>query len=365
LLERRVNQAWLTHTHQLRYQEQYPVKVEGKTTASIDEMVRGTLTDAGEQWCDALVEHAAPLSAAEVMLWQRRQQIAIELGAASPDEWEVPTSQAPTLATQWFAGHAAELAEFREERMSVWARSGLASGAGPELPSRLSPRSVAEWFRDTRLLEDVRLRSWPLPQALAPASWVRALDEFGAEYLFATAPTDQPFIVAHDPQRLADRELGACFSLLLLSPAFHRSRLGVGRERMRDLLREFARCALLETARRALKVLLRGPALSGENPLRDAYEALGHQHLGVSSPRQLAGVWLRLRTGDVQGFVALGLGALRYERLVEEHDEDWFRNPRAIDQLRSDAQLPPVCSVDDERAAAAFDALARIVGQWL
>jgi hypothetical protein len=48
------------------------------------------------------------------------------------------------------------------------------------------------------------------------------------------------------------------------------------------------------------------------------------------------------------------LASVRARELTESHDEDWFRNPRAVDQLRSEAALPPQCetSPDDLRAGA-------------
>jgi hypothetical protein len=73
----------------------------------------------------------------------------------------------------------------------------------------------------------------------------------------------------------------------------------------------------------------------------------------VALPRRSAGALIRLRVDDAQRFAGLLLGAQRFFELVEAHDEDWFDNPRAADQLRSEARLVPAVSADPDRLGAA------------
>jgi hypothetical protein len=49
------------------------------------------------------------------------------------------------------------------------------------------------------------------------------------------------------------------------------------------------------------------------------------------------------------------LAASRGHELADEHDEDWFRNPRAIEQLRAETRTPAVttCSTEALDAGAA------------
>jgi hypothetical protein len=65
---------------------------------------------------------------------------------------------------------------------------------------------------------------------------------------------------------------------------------------------------------------------------------------------------------DTQRFAGLLLAFERHQKLVQAHDEDWFKNPRASDQLLSEAALPPQTQLDSgeiERSAdAAYAALA-------
>jgi hypothetical protein len=44
---------------------------------------------------------------------------------------------------------------------------------------------------------------------------------------------------------------------------------------------------------------------------------------------------------DAQRFAGWATARERFALLEEAHDEDWYRNPRAIDQLRSEAELSP------------------------
>jgi hypothetical protein len=50
---------------------------------------------------------------------------------------------------------------------------------------------------------------------------------------------------------------------------------------------------------------------------------------------------LRLREDEPQRFAGLMLGASLARTMVETHDDDWFNNPRATDQLRSESNMPP------------------------
>jgi hypothetical protein len=59
-----------------------------------------------------------------------------------------------------------------------------------------------------------------------------------------------------------------------------------------------------------------------------------------------AGALFRLHVDDDQRFAGLLLGAAEGDRLVHTHDEDWFRNPRASDELRAGAELSPVLGVE-------------------
>jgi hypothetical protein len=60
------------------------------------------------------------------------------------------------------------------------------------------------------------------------------------------------------------------------------------------------------------------------------------------------GVLPQLRSSDPQRFCAIALGTLLRQSIIDAHDEDWFRNPRAVDELRSNAARPPSSTTSPE-----------------
>ena len=60
----------------------------------------------------------------------------------------------------------------------------------------------------------------------------------------------------------------------------------------------------------------------------------------------------RIHVDDGSRFAGVLLAAGQHAQWRDEHDEDWFRNPRAADQLRSEAELSPeiTCSTADLEA---------------
>jgi hypothetical protein len=87
---------------------------------------------------------------------------------------------------------------------------------------------------------------------------------------------------------------------------------------------------------------------------------------GVVLPKTVAGSVLRLHVDDGQRFGGLLLAASEAERMTEAHDEDWFRNPRAIEQLRAEAALPeqrrPPPETLEAGARSLAHALTRAIG---
>jgi hypothetical protein len=162
----------------------------------------------------------------------------------------------------------------------------------------------------------------------------------------ANAPRDQPFAIAHDAYGLERLRHGALFATLPLNAAFLTRRLGATRELARRAIRAAASTLLFETRFAALRVLLGRAALSGSRALRDAYSEGTYRCLGSELPATAAGALIRLRLDDPQRFAGQLLALETANRLREVHDEDWFRNPRAIDQLRSEASLPPRLEVE-------------------
>jgi hypothetical protein len=52
------------------------------------------------------------------------------------------------------------------------------------------------------------------------------------------------------------------------------------------------------------------------------------------------------------------LNAAGSQAFADEHDEDWYRNPRAVEQLRAEASMPPATRTSAEQLEAGVQALA-------
>jgi hypothetical protein len=60
---------------------------------------------------------------------------------------------------------------------------------------------------------------------------------------------------------------------------------------------------------------------------------------------------LRVADDSEQRYAGLMLSALDTEWLTNEHDEDWFRNPRAAERLRAESELSPEVTTNAEALA--------------
>jgi len=324
---------------------------------SLSELFQQGLADAPrrERWLAAFLAQAAPASALAVALWQRRREVARRLGVEAE-------ADAPGRAVEEVVPIAGELAKTTQERVRELALESLPAfvthALGQDIaanwPAHLSPDRLLGYFRDSDLLRSLDLAPARLPVSLGASSFSRALGRLGAAWFEALAPQDQPFVVAHDPYGLKRREASALFALLPLSPRFLASKLEVGKLALPDVQRRLAQLWLLDLAGAAFRVRLRPLALSSERSFREHFTELAHADLGLSLPPNVAGTFLRLGVEDEQRLVGQLLAVQRARDLVEAHDEDWFKNPRAIEQLRAEAHRPPEIVADKDAVRAAL-----------
>lgn len=335
--------------------------------ASLREMLAGCLGDPAraEPWAVLLGQRCGRVSRAAVMLWQRRREVSRRMGLATPSELESPAPNVVQTAESYHRATRERVRELRATTIDQHAARSIGSDLPGDWPARMTPAHLLDPFREGDLFRSLELRPRRLPRALGPASYCHALQILGEEWLEALAPRDQPFAIAHDAYGLARHRAGALFASLPLNAAFLQRKLGVSKASLRDGRRQLAELALLELSRAALRVRLRGPALAGERELREAFVELTHQELGLRLPAAMAGAWLRLRTEDPQRWVGLVTVADTETRLSNEHDEDWFRNPRAIEQLRAEAQLPPETHLSEPALAEGIRATLRRLDELL
>jgi hypothetical protein len=211
------------------------------------------------------------------------------------------------------------------------------------------------------LLEGFDLDPGRLPDTVAPASFLRALRRVGAAFSEATAPRRQPFALAHDPYGLRRSELGALFGLLPVLPAFAKTLLGLGRDRARRHVRALGLTLLIESRLLALKVRLRRPAFAGKSAMAEALEAGIEDALGAGVAGVLPHAFVRLRADDSQRFAGSLRAPARHEALTHEHDEDWFHNPRATEQLRAESALTPSFEIEKSDLEQGIEASYRFI----
>jgi hypothetical protein len=217
---------------------------------------------------------------------------------------------------------------------------GLGCDSRAAWPARITTQNLAALFAEAPWLAHVSPDPFPLPAALGAASHLRALFGFGAALRVAFSAEAQPFVLARDPYGLERMTFGSLFALLPSNEPFARRRLGVGASAFADHRRSLARVLLVALRSAALRVSLRAPAFSGTQALSRAYTELAHEALGVELAPNLLGVLFTPRPADAQRFAAFLLATSLADRLTQTHDEDWFRNPRAVDEMRELSRAP-------------------------
>lgn len=300
-------------------------------------------------WLATYVDRAGALASATSKLWARRA----ELGYPERRDPRRHTE----LASEWLALTADMFGEFAPSDLATLVDRCL----GPELtegwPSRISARSISELLREARWFDGLSLDPDPLPETISAASFVRALSIVGRAWAEA-APQSGLFALSRDPYAELESTYGELFAGLPLSAPFARRRLGLGAARIRDHLRGMARLSLFETRARAFRVLLHAPALSGSGALGEAFVEHGFSAFGFELPKKAAGTLWQPRLDDPERFAAVFWAAAEDARLIDTHDDDWFRNPRAVEELRARAQEREP-TLTSELLTAGRDALLR------
>ncbi|MEO8177607.1 MAG: hypothetical protein ABI895_02135 [Deltaproteobacteria bacterium] len=403
LAEQRINTDTLTRLERERRRNRQIPDAPGKAAVSVARMLAGCLEDGprGELWMRLFLEQAPAVSAIGVELWQRRREIARRMGLGSPAQIEssielsrapapaaltpsAPTPAAPGAPTPPSAAPASapldaavELARRLSDSLrgrfhelaprSPAALLGIALGrdVGGDWPGRLSPQRLSDFFRDGDLLRSLDLRLDSMPNALGAASFCRALGVLGGAWFEALAPADQPFVVAHDPYGAKRHEATALFALLPLNPQFLLRHLQVPRTALPDVQRQLAQLWLIDLGQAAFRLRLRPHALASERAFRETFSELANRDLAVSLPPGVAGALFQLDVEDEQRLLGRLLAVERARELTDAHDEDWFRNPRAIEQLRAEAHRPPAVRVEIGRVEAAVDETTRRLDKLL
>jgi hypothetical protein len=328
---------------------------------SLAEMLSSSLARSRERGAYLRSYFASSAQVAELVtrLWEERQMFAERLQAPL-ESFEVVSEALLPAARNFLYDTRAAYETLDVHEPEAFLSAGLAESAHEGWPARLSQRTVSELV-DRLWLEGLRLRPFPLPQAHGGSSFLLALAQLGRALSDAAGALRSPFVLARDVFDLRRHELGALLGSLPVSAAFSKRQLGLGAGRTQDHVRALARVLLLDARVAAFRVLLRELLSNGPAAVRRDLAELSHTALGFELPLGVVGAFVRVRPRDSQRFAGALLAASRQRALVEAHDDDWFRNPRAIRELRAGLGEPDNTEVTSETLAAGSSAFrARI-----
>ena len=333
---------------------------------SLSEIMERVLREAParEHWFETYMGHADRLADAVDGFWARRRRWVQECEVVPPNVG-VQDPKVQEAAQRFLADSADAFQSLSLHSPSGLLTAALAPHAQEGWPGRMTHRTVVELVGQPALLRGLDLTPWDLPARLCPASYLRALAGFGAAYCDAAAPQNVPFVLAHDPYRLRCHTWGALFGMLPTLTEFFQRRLGLSRSQARSQVRSVAVAVLIEARATAHRVLLGGAVLEGKRTLGEAFEGLSQRTLGLRLPPALGGALWRVRADEGQRLSGLLLAGAWHRRLRESHDEDWFRNPRAVEQLRAEAQQVPETNATAEQLVEGAGILSRVLAEQL
>lgn len=210
-------------------------------------------------------------------------------------------------------------------------------------PPRLTVRWLADLFRGSGLTDGLAIDLGPIPAAIGATSFARALGQVGAAVSDASARRARSFSLARAPFDAHRARRAALFAGLAADKAFGARVLELNQGRARDQARAVARALLVSLRLDAARVLCRG-ALSDPSGA-GRFEERSAEALGCPLPQPLFGAVPRLSPGDAARFGGTLLGLRDRLAMVERFDEDWFRNPRAIELLRDEDSAPSLRAI--------------------
>jgi hypothetical protein len=183
------------------------------------------------------------------------------------------------------------------------------------------------WFARPQLREP----RWPC--LFGPMSFVRALYALGRELARTWAPSTHPFVLEHDAGHHSEHRLGWLLATLPLNVDWQRRMLGVSRDRARSQVRVLTRALLLAGQKLCLKVLLKPAATESTNSLKLAFVEMAPLALGFELDPVFAGIIPRLNLECTEQLLGLWFACSDHARLRLTFDQDWFRNPHAVENL--------------------------------
>ncbi len=238
-------------------------------------------------------------------------------------------------ATDEISRHALATEQKRREGVRALPADYLALAVGRSAGEGWPAKLTRRWLEDLAppLVQGLALDVGVLPEALGASSFARALFAFGRAVRIAGPSPSLPFALARDPYPVDAERFGLAFASLVTSAPFHRKVLGVGADGAVSQARTGNGMALAHARLTALRWLAPGAD-------RSERDELGHRLLGSSPPGDLFAAFPLPRADDAARLLALATTFPFVTALVDRHDDDWFKNPRALADLRARASAP-------------------------
>lgn len=351
LADARVNAAAMAAIESRYRVETHTILLPEPLRVTCKSLLHATLTDAPrrEAWQTAWSTVAAPTGEAVLKWWERRVELARRAGLGGLDEVEASGVNGLTVGQSVLRSTEPLYASLGLSSFDSYWQTALGVSVSSGWPAHLTLRVLVELLGSDELLLGVSPSPDPLPQPIAPASFLRALARLGSSLVRAHAPATHPFVVSYDPSGLKEHVFGALLGSLPTRPSWQ---LKVGgapsRERARERARCLARVKLLHLRFMALSAILRDRVLGGTASLFGQGGDDVEQALGLPWPRSLLGTSPRLLPNAGARLLGCLLAEELHRELVQTFDEDWFRNPRALEELRHRLGEPPARTATEE-----------------
>jgi hypothetical protein len=299
-------------------------------------------------WLGAFAHHTSRLVSARFELWEAREQALESFPEAAPSPAQsalISNAASVLLDSSRDAALSLGVRSFEQ-----WLTIAIGADAVGDYPTRLNARSLVDLLGERAWLHGLEPELGGVPTMLGSSSVLRGLSQLGKALHVAAARERRPFVVHQDPFERRALLFGALFGLLPLSRPFAERRLSVARARFADHERSLGRVVLLGARALALRALLAERESRGERSYREAFAEQTSRCFDFELPPPFAGA-LFVRRRAREELAAFLLAVVESAELAERHDEDWFRNPRAIAELRARLESPPEAPIDEARLA--------------
>lgn len=310
---------------------------------------------------------AESLGEAALRVLERRLEFGASIGSdcralATPDVTRSqPTSResAALLAEAMLRSTDEVAAEARSDAWAETLHASMITTSRQGWPVRPSARWIRAVLGSDDWARGLRLGPLKIPASFGAASYARSLGSFGMRVLEASRPSALPLALHQHPLGIRKHSRRALFASIVAETAFARKVLGLAPGPSRDHRRAVAFGFVTSLRVDALRVLVAEALRDGVSKAREAYRELAHRVLGHDIPGTLLGVVPTLRTGDGAALIGTVVASLERRELVDRHDEDWFRNPRALAELRdADGRPRGEATVSESSLEAATVALS-------